>query len=154
MFLRFWRWSLNSFNVCDRKLAPLIYVVDLLLRTIQCTYILDSQNALHTRKTTTTYIPNHLCRPGRARQCRTGLGTGQWATGQWALQGCERLGKAAQNRCGQCREVPDSVGRGQTRRGVGQCRTALGKNWHGQRSAEPDRSGKGSVRQYRACRIG
>ena len=47
----------------------------------------------------------------------------------------------------QCRTRSNRTGGGAIR--VGQCRTALGKSWHGQDSAEPDRGGKGSVRQYR-----
>ena len=64
---------------------------------------------------------------GRARQRKTGLGS-----------------------VGRCRTVSDRAeqDRAEPIR-VGQCRTALSKTLHGQHSAEPDRGGKGSVRQCR-----
>ena len=48
---------------------------------------------------------------------------------------CAGPGQAAQDRSGQSREVPDKAE--QDRAGlirVGQCRTGLGKTWHGQQN--------------------
>ena len=126
----------------------MVYVLGLLPRTVH----LGFQKCI-ARKKNDNYII--IC-ADRAGPDSVGQG---WVlgSGHWALQGCERPGKAAQNRSGQFRKVPDSVGRGQIRRGggtirVGQYRTALGKNWDGQHSAEPDKGGKGSVRQYRGMK--
>ena len=85
--------------MCDRKLAPLVYVFGLLPELY--IYLGFTQSIAHRKKAIVI-----LCnRPDRARQCRTGLGTGHCMDVE---------GRVRQRKTG-----PDKVG------GAGQCQKPL-----------------------------
>ena len=138
----------HSSNACDGKLAPVVYVLDLLPRTIgrylhMYLHLGFTQCIAHKNDSYNLYSPD------RARQCRTGLGTGHWA-----MQECAGPGQAAQDWGGkgsvrQCRDRQDRVDPGwvghsrigRIRRG----RASLCKA--GQDQAVSDRAGQDSARQ-------